>query len=233
MKLHRYYLSNTDLTHDFWMDDAMLFHQWTRVLRYEIGREVELFNNQDEDKLYKITKIGNDAVHLELITQLEPKLPLSNLYLCFALLKKDKVEWVLQKGTELGVRHFVPMLTDRTEKTGFDIERAEKIVIEASEQCGRSDVPRVREPMKLDTIIDELNEKVTLYVAEQGSPQMPSASWRTNPQSRQAVGVLVGPEGGWSDNEKQLFNDKNIEHIALSNFTLRAETAAIAAATLL
>lgn len=229
MKLHRYYLPNTDLTHDFWMDDAKLFHQWTRVLRYEVGREVELFNDKLEDRLYKITKIGNNAVHLELITQLEPVVPEKEMYLCFALLKKDKVEWVLQKGTELGVRHFVPILTDRTEKTGFDVERAQKIVIEASEQCGRSDIPRVREPLKLQTIIEELKEKSELFVAEQGSPHLSFI----NSQSSKPRAVLIGPEGGWSDNEKMFFEENKLEFITLSKFTLRAETACIVASSLL
>jgi 16S rRNA (uracil1498-N3)-methyltransferase len=228
MKLHRYYLPDTDLTHDFWMDDLRLFHQWTRVLRYEVGREVELFNDKLEDKLYKIIKFGDKAVHLELVTELESKVPESDLYLCFAMLKKDKIEWVLQKGTELGARHFIPMLTDRTEKTGFDIERAEKIVIEASEQCGRSDIPRVREPMKLETVINELSEKVVVYVAEQGSPELSKVEGRKS----KGTAVLIGPEGGWSDTEKQLFKDKNLHHIALSNFTLRAETACITGSAL-
>jgi 16S rRNA (uracil1498-N3)-methyltransferase len=230
MKLHRYYLANTDLTHNFWMDDPKLFHQWTRVLRYEVGREVELFNDTLEDRLYKITKIGDNEAHLELITQLEPKVPKNELYLCFALLKKDKNDWVLQKCTEFGVSHFVPLLSDRTEKTGWDMERAEKIVIEAAEQCGRSDIPRVREPMKLETVIDELNKKVTLYVAEQGSPLKSTIS-NLSPQN--AVAFLIGPEGGWSDAEKQLFKDKELKYLALSDFTLRAETACVAAATLL
>jgi len=228
MKLHRYYLPNIELTHDLWIDNQVLFHQWTRVLRYEVGREVELFNDKLEDRIYKILKIGDNAVHLELVTQLEPNVPKRDLYLCFSLLKKDKVEWVLQKGTELGVRHFIPLLTDRTEKTGFDIERAEKIVIEASEQCGRSDIPRVREPMKLETAIDELQKEVTLYVAEQGSPEYLDITLKPS-----SIAVLVGPEGGWSESENQLFKDKELKYIALSKFTLRAETASIAAVTLL
>ncbi|MCA9328615.1 16S rRNA (uracil(1498)-N(3))-methyltransferase [Candidatus Saccharibacteria bacterium] len=225
MKLHRYYLADRDLTHNFWMNDERLYHQWTRVLRYEIGREVVLFNDNREVRLYKIAKIGDNAVHVELVTELEPKLPERELYLCFALLKKDKNEWVLQKGTELGVSHFVPLITDRTEKTGWDSERAEKIVIEATEQCERADIPRLRDPLHVAKLIEELSGKVDLYIAEEGSEK---------PQNlAEKVAVLIGPEGGWSDEEKQLFKEKGIKHLALSGFTLRAETAAITAASLL
>ena len=230
MKLHRFYLPNTDLTHEFWMDDERLFHQWSKVLRSEVGRELVLFNDKREERLYRIERYGDNAVKLVLVTEREPQVPKRELYLCFALLKKDKNEWVLQKATELGVRHFIPLLTERTEKTGFDVERAEKIVIEASEQCGRTDIPRVREPLTVETLLKELKGKAELFVAEQGSPSEIS---NIKYQISQPLAVLIGPEGGWSDGEKQLFQYHQLKHLGLSDFTLRAETAAIAAATLL
>jgi 16S rRNA (uracil1498-N3)-methyltransferase len=226
MKIHRFYLKDTDLVHDFWMQDKALFHQWTNVLRFQVDRELILFNDRREERLYKITKIGDNAVHLELVTELKPNIPKTDIYLCFSLLKKDKNEWVLQKGTELGVSHFIPMICDRTEKTGFDIERAEKIVIEAAEQCGRTDIPRVREPLSPQTLVEELSKDVEIYVAEQGSSDTPISQAKSK-------AVLIGPEGGWTNEEKQFFESKNLKHIAISEFTLRAETAAITVATLL
>jgi 16S rRNA (uracil1498-N3)-methyltransferase len=232
MKLHRFYVGEMELTHDFWMKDIGLFHQWTRVLRFQEGREVVLFNNDQEERLYKLIKIGNDAVHLELVTELVPKKPYIDLYLCFSSLKKDKNEWVLQKGTELGVRHFIPLLCGRTEKTGFDFERAQKIVIEASEQCGRTDIPRVREPIHVSKIIDELSGEVEIFVAEQGSAEEPNDIRNVNGKTGvDSIAILIGPEGGWTDEEKRFFDEKQIKHLQLSNFTLRAETACIAAAT--
>jgi 16S rRNA (uracil1498-N3)-methyltransferase len=138
---------------------------------------------------------------------------------------------VLQKGTELGVRHFVPLLCDRTEKTGFDEDRAKKIVIEATEQCGRSDIPRIREPITPEKAIEELQEKAELYIAEQGSPI--EVRNIKNETGKDSIGVLIGPEGGWTEEEKQLFTDKSLKHLALSEFTLRAETACVTAAALL
>lgn len=230
MKLHRFYVDDMELQHNFWMQDKDLFHQWTRVLRFQVGRELVFFNNKQEEKLYKIIKIGNDAVQLELITEMHVKIPIKDIYVCFSLLKKDKNDWIIQKGTELGVRHFVPLLCDRTEKTGFSVERAEKIAIEASEQCGRADIPRVREPVTPASLIHELSGKAQLYVAEQGSTlnSQPSA---LNTES--SIAVLIGPEGGWTDEEKQLFESKELKHIALSGFTLRAETAAIVSVIML
>lgn len=234
MKVHRYFVGEMELTHDFWMKDLDLFHQWTRVLRYQEGRELVLFNTVQEERLYKILKIGNDAVHLELVTELVPKIPKNDLYLCFSILKKDKNDWVMQKGTELGVSHFVPLLCERTEKTGFDKERAQKIVIEASEQCGRTDVPRIREPITPEKAIEELQEKVDLFIAEQGSHvDLNEIRNMKNETKRESKGILIGPEGGWSDAEKIYFKEKNIKHLQLSEFTLRAETACISAASMM
>lgn len=228
MKMHRFYVDDLDLPHDFWLQDEAIYHQWVRVLRFKSGREVILFNGKQKEKLYTISKIGDNAIHLKLVTDIKGNKPRQNVYLCFSLLKKDKTDWVLQKATELGVNHFIPMISTRTEKTGFVLERAQKIIIEAAEQCGRVDIPKVREPVHLKKVISELENKAKLLVAEQGS-QIGDIKSQLSPQM--PIVVLIGPEGGWTDEEKQLFAEKNIQHVSLSQFTLRAETAALAAAT--
>lgn len=222
MKLHRFYVGDSiELTRKTWVHDEKLLHQWRRVLRFEVGREVVLFDGNGTDRLYRITKLEDEA-GLELVTELAPKVPKQEVYLLWSLLKKDKNDWVLQKCTELGVSHFVPLLADRSEKTGFNVDRAEKIVIEATEQCGRSDMPRVREPIGVAAAIDQLKGKASLYICEQETAD-------TKPQAGSPVGLLIGPEGGWSDTEKQLFKDYDVSHMALHDFTLRAETACVAA----
>ena len=232
MKLHRFFAGDlhdkygpTELRRHIWVNDQELYNQWVRVLRFKEGGELILFNGQGEDRLYKITKIEPQSVGLELVTTLEPQLPKKDVYLMGSLLKKDKNEWVLQKCTELGVSHFVPIMSDRTEKTGFDEDRARKIVTEAAEQCGRSDIPQVREPIGLQAAIDEYKDILQLYFAEQhesGEVQ----------QASDKVGVFVGPEGGWTDNEKVLLAEHS-KKLNIAQFTLRAETACIAASHLL
>jgi 16S rRNA (uracil1498-N3)-methyltransferase len=224
MRAHRFYTGkDLELKHDFWIHDGRLVYQWRTVLRMQPGQEVVLFDGVRAERLYKIVELNEREAHMQLVTDFVRQTPARELYLLWSLLKKDKNDWVLQKATELGVSHFVPLLAERSEKTGFDVERAQKIVIEAAEQCGRSDIPTVREPMLPATALDELGAKVTLYICEQGSdtPQAVDAA---------AQGVLTGPEGGWSDREKSLFTEKQLPHIGLGQFTLRAETAAIIAA---
>jgi 16S rRNA (uracil1498-N3)-methyltransferase len=224
MKLHRFYVPSIELKHDLWLHDEKLVHQWRHVLRFQPGQEVVLFDGLRQNKLYKLVDLTDREAHVEHITDMVPKTPSKEIYLLWALLKKDKNDWVLQKCTELGVSHFIPLITERTEKMGFDEERARKIVIEAAEQCGRSDIPTVREPVHISAVIDELSEKVDLYICEQDGENEQQVT--DKPQ-----GIFIGPEGGWSDTEKQLFHDKSLKHLNLHDFTLRAETAAIAAST--
>jgi 16S rRNA (uracil1498-N3)-methyltransferase len=226
MKLHRFYVgSELELKQDFWIHDSVLVHQLGRVLRLRPEDEIVLFDGAQTDRLYKILEITPLEVHVHMVTEFERKVPKKDMYLFWSLLKKDKNDWVLQKCTELGVSHFVPLLSERTEKMGFDAARATKIAIEAAEQCGRSDIPAVHEPMQISHVFSRQIAKNLQFVvceqsAEVGEPQLDSS---------QPIGLLIGPEGGWSDNEKQLFKKQNVQHLNLHDFTLRAETASVTA----
>lgn len=226
MKLHRFYVGGIHdkwgplkLDHTMWVNDERLINQWLRVLRFRPESQLVLFND-DTERIYKISKIEfPHSVQLELVTELERVFPAKHVYLLWSLLKKDKNDWVLQKATELGVRNFVPILAERSEKTGFDIERAHKIIVEAAEQCGRADIPEIREPITTSTAVVEY-QNTPLFICEQGELAIDATALDD-------AALLVGPEGGWSDNEKQLFKQHDIPHITLGNFTLRAETASV------
>lgn len=219
MKLHRFYTPDLELDHSFWFKQSEILHQWTKVLRFRPGQEIVLFDGLKKERQYKITEISSTGAHLEYVTDRILQAPQKEIYLLWSLLKKDKNDWVLQKCTELGVSHFVPLIADRSEKTGFNTERARKILIEASEQCGRSDIPNVREPMHVSKALEQYGDTVSLFICEQNSED---ADVNTD-----KVGLLIGPEGGWSDREKQFFLESKLQHISLHDFTLRAETAAV------
>ncbi len=228
MRLHRFYIppKTAKLSHDFWLHDEQILHQWTRVLRYKPGDEVVLFDAVENERLYEIIEINKEGVHLSYKTDFKRKLPKKNIYVFWSLLKKDKNDWILQKCTELGVRHFVPIIADRSEKTGFNLERAQKILIEAAEQCGRSDIPRITEPTMLQSAISTYKDNVSLFVAEQNSESAPNTL-----KDIEDAGVFIGPEGGWTDAEISLFETDKIQALLLADYTLRAETACIVAAT--
>lgn len=231
MKLHRFYVGDSvELTRKTWLHDEKILWQWRKVLRFEVGREVVLFDGKGTDRLYRLTKLADNEAGLELVTELEPVRPRHEVYLLWGLLKKDKNDWVVQKCTELGVSHFVPLLADRSEKLGFNTERARKICIEAAEQCGRSDVPQVREPIGVAAAIEQYANRVTTVVCEQSRGSALGRDDRSG--NDEPTALLVGPEGGWSERERQLFAEKQLSYRSVARFTLRAETACVAAVTL-
>jgi 16S rRNA (uracil1498-N3)-methyltransferase len=223
VRLHRFYTGSLKLEHYIELDDKRLLDQWRKVLRFRPGQEVVLFDDQGHERLYGLNELDTDSAKLELITEFVAKEPTREVYLFWSLLKKDKNDWVLQKATELGASHFIPLLAERSEKTGFNSERALKIAIEAAEQCGRSDIPSIREPMLLQTALHEFAGKLPMFVCEQHELT------KAKTPNYQETGVLIGPEGGWSDAEKQLFMTQEVGRLQLSDFTLRAETASVVA----
>lgn len=227
MRVHRFYTGDKlQLKKDFWLHDEAMLWQWNKVLRFREGQEIILFDGTKTDRLYRLTKLEKTEAHLEMITELSRNVPKRHTYLFWSLLKKDNNDLILQKATELGVSTFVPMITERSIRDNFNIERAHRIIEEAAEQCGRSNIPTIREPLHLQKALEEY-EDVGLFVCQQGGESKPQL------RDDKKYGVLIGPEGGWSDNEKQLFNDMKLQHLHISEFTLRAETAAVIAVAVL
>lgn len=193
MRAHRYFIdANYSLVRDFWLHDQKIIHQWAKVLRYKSEQEVVLFDGNGEDRLYRITDLKENEAHLELVTQLEPNIPKRKVYLLWSVLKRQNNDLLIQKCTELGVSHFIPIITDRTIKKDINIERCEKIIIESSEQCGRSDIPQIRQPVRLAKAIEEYKNKIKLLVCDKKETFAECGT--------EDAGLIIGPEGGWSIN---------------------------------
>ena len=221
-KVHRFFVGDEiKLKKDFWLHDEAMLWQWNKVLRFKEGDKIIMFDGDQTDRMYRIDKLKKTEAHLVMVTELERVLPKKNVYLFWSLLKRDNNEHILQKATELGVSNFVPLITDRTIKKDFNIERARKIVKEASEQCGRSNIPHIREAVHIAKALEEYKDKLTIYVCQHG---------HNKPEIKEdKLGLLIGPEGGWTPDELRFFEDAGYDHIGLSDFVLRGETAAIVA----
>ncbi len=227
MKVHRFYTPDVSLDKNIWVRDSGLLKQWLKVLRFRLGQQVVLFDGKQRDRLYKIIEINSNEVNLEMVTDFEPKLPKRDIYLFWSVLKKDKNEWIAQKTTELGVSHLVPLIASRSEKTNVNIDRLRKISIEATEQCGRSDIVSIREPLTVEKALEQYAGKLDMFVCEQGASSLNEVDSSTSPDN--PLGLLVGPEGGWTESELEMFDERGIKKFGLHDFTLRAETAAISA----
>ncbi len=206
------------------MHDEQLLWQWNKVLRFGTGQQVILFDGEKTERLYNIAEMSKTEAHLKLVTQLSLKKPHKHIYVFWSLLKKENNEYIIQKCTEIGVSNFVPIISERTIKKDFNQQRTQKISIEASEQCGRSTLPDVRSPIHLEKAIEEYKDKIKLLVCHIGSEGRPYI-----PEDK--IGIFIGPEGGWSEAEKEIFLKNGIDSMNLGDFTLRAETAAIVAAS--
>lgn len=137
--------------------------------------------------------------------------------------KKDKFELILEKCTEIGLTDFYPVISDRTIKTNINIERAHKIIQEASEQAQRLDTPTLHTISKLEDVLDEL--KPIVFDVEGTKVTSSKLSAQNH--------FLIGPEGGFSQRELESFKEKNLEIYKIGNTVLKTETAAIVVSGLL
>ncbi|MGV8832402.1 MAG: 16S rRNA (uracil(1498)-N(3))-methyltransferase [Devosia sp.] len=199
------------------------------VLRKSVGDEVVLFNGRDGAWRCALTSDSKKSVGLELIEQIAGQTPVSDLWYGFAPLKSERLDYVIQKAVEMGVGTIQPVITQRTQVNRLKHERLVANAIEAAEQCEVLSVPVVAPEMTLERLIDGWPAMRTLIVADEGaassSPVETLSSLRGKP-----VGVLIGPEGGFSDQERdRLLALPYVVPISLGPRILRADTAAVAA----
>lgn len=229
MRLHRFYIDqiighNTHLTTSL----ETLLHQWMKVFRLREGDEIVIFDGTGVEFHARFTELHKAKAVLEIIGEAKNAyVPTKEVYLFAAIIKKDNFEWIVEKATEIGVSHIVPLLCERTEKKDVNHERITKIAVEAAEQSGRGTVPHIYKPV---TLIDSLNifKDVESVVCDFNGETFQSAV-----AHKDRVGIYIGPEGGWSDAERELFVSQNVKSVSLGEQVLRAETAAISACALL
>ncbi len=156
------------------------------------------------------------------------------LELCFSLIKKDKIEYVIQKCTEIGVSEFSPIISERTEKTGYNLERFNKIIKEAAEQSGRTKLPQINTPQNLREFLFQHETEKNIhpdvfYLNLNGSNLELDNLKKTAKNSKcKKITFFIGPEGGWGNEDLKIFEEKGVKSISLGKNTLRAETASIA-----
>jgi 16S rRNA (uracil1498-N3)-methyltransferase len=231
MRLHRFYIQAPISSKIFDISDKELVHQWRSVFRYNVGSQVVLFDGSGTDHLCMITSLRNLGASLEVVEKAKSHfVPNREVWLCAAIIKKDNFEMIVQKATELGVTHIVPVLCERTEKKNISLERLQKIAVEASEQSGRGDVPQIHPVVALvDTFqsADLPKDKIALHPEGE---LLADFLTHTNPKK---LAVFLGPEGGFSENEIKEFASAGIPTVSIGTQILRAETAAVAVASLL
>ncbi|HEX7151948.1 MAG TPA: RsmE family RNA methyltransferase [Thermoanaerobaculia bacterium] len=200
-------------------------HHAARVVRVREGEEVELFDGHGRAATGVITSIGRDVV-VQLRGEVPARESRLDVTLAMAVINLEKFELVLQKGTELGMRAFVPLVTDRVElrkeRYAGKMERWNRVILEAVKQCGRATIPSLEEPAPFDDVVGRDGVKILFDLDETPAPATAPA----------AVTILIGPEGGWSERELKLARERGVHIERLGPRRLRAETAAIVAGTI-
>jgi 16S rRNA (uracil1498-N3)-methyltransferase len=190
-----------------------------RVLRVREGEEVEVFDALGKNYLARF----ESAESIAILRETENREPRTENHLAASIIQLEKFEYVLQKGTELGVRSFIPLITDRMEVRVERIrgkeDRWKKIVLEAVKQSGRSQIPTIELPTKFDVAITRAGSRI-VFDADAPTPDRPAAAPAT---------LFIGPEGGFSERELELARKSGASFERLGPRRLRAETAAIVA----
>jgi 16S rRNA (uracil1498-N3)-methyltransferase len=194
------------------------------VLRLGAGAELLVFDGLSGEWLARITDAAKRRMTLgvERMTREAESIP--DVWLAFAPVKRAQTDWLVEKATELGAARLVPVMTRRTVAERVRLDRLESIAIEAAEQCGRTRVPDIAEPMKLARFVEEIDPARRLYFADECGGAPPSRAFEEGPAA-----ILVGPEGGFTEEERVFVRGAGACAISLGPRILRAETAAVAA----
>jgi len=200
------------------------------VMRQAVGDAVAVFNGRDGEWRATVTKVAKRSVTLSVEAQTRPQATGPDLDLIIALVKRARLETIVEKAAELGVRRVRPVITERTNADHTRVERLQAIAVEASEQTGRLDVPSVAEPVKLERMLADWDGGRRLLFCDEAGDARPVLEAAKDPGP---WAILIGPEGGFSTRERELLRALPFGTPAsLGPRILRADTAAISALTL-
>ncbi len=202
------------------------------VLRLASGDNVRAFNGRDGEWMTTLAVLDKRHVVLEVTRQLRPQASGPDIDYLFAPLKRSRLDYMVQKATELGVARLRPVMTHHTNAERINLDRMRANAIEAAEQCGVLRIPEVQPPQKLAAVLAAWDPARRLIFCDEGAPIAdPIAALSAVPPG--PLAVLIGPEGGFSDDERAtLVAAPWTARIALGPRIMRADTAAVAALAL-
>lgn len=212
-------------------------HHLSKVARIKPKEKVWLFDEHGTNYLARVEEIAKDRTRLSILEERGKEEPKTQIALAQSLIKSKKMDFILQKATELGMTTFIPVIAARSiikieEKIETRLERWQKISREATKQCGRSAIPAILPPQHLGKLIEERKEERKLFLCENRGNYLKDIllqdldSQRKDKQPYSVI-VLTGPEGGWTAEEVSLILKHGYEAVSLGKYILKSETAAI------
>ena len=195
------------------------------VMRLGEGAELLVFDGQSGEWLARIAEAGKKRMSLAIVRKTREAEAIPDVWLAFAPVKRAQTDWLIEKATELGAARLLPVITHRTIAERVKLERLRAIAVEAAEQCGRTRLPEIVEPLTLKKLLAERGSERRLYFADEAGGERAAEAFEPGPAL-----ILTGPEGGFGDEERAAIRAApNAVAISLGPRILRAETAALAA----
>jgi 16S rRNA (uracil1498-N3)-methyltransferase len=209
--------------------DADQFNYLANVLRLGEGAEVLVFNGRDGEWRARLNFVSKKKLALVPDSMERAQTPLPDLHFLFAPLKVGRLDYLVQKAVEMGAGIIQPVITDFTQNHRVSVEKLQANALEAAEQCGILSVPKVREAVKLEVVLEGWDRsRRIIFCDEDHQTQNPLGA--LGAVAEKHLAVLVGPEGGFSEDERTLLNSLPfVTAIPLGPRILRADTAAVAA----
>ena len=218
----------SDLTSHLTKDQM---HYIKDVMRLKTGDRLSVFNTQGEWNAIIETYEKNGA-RIKILKKVRDRGNETNVWLAFSPIKQNPLNFLIQKGTELGIQKFVPILSERTIVKEINVERIKKIIVEASEQSNRISIPEIEKLEPLKNFLYKFPKNGYLIFCDINCKKNNLKDILTK-KIQGPVCILIGPEGDFSESERQLITErKGIISLSLANNILKAETAAIAAVTI-
>ncbi len=236
--MHRFFVSPQAIRDGRVMLRGSLVHQIRDVLRMHPGDQIVLLDNSNWAYRAELVTIDRDTVRGRVIEKwrLETE-PATRITLYQGLLKGQKFEWVLQKGTEIGIVAFVPVLASRcvigtvNDVSNARVERWERIIVEAAEQAGRAALPHLSNVMLLANACEQAGRTGLALIPWEGEHSRGLREMLQNVPKSREISLFIGPEGGFTDEEVAAAQDHGVVPVSLGPRILRAETAGLAAAS--
>jgi 16S rRNA (uracil1498-N3)-methyltransferase len=195
------------------------------VLRMKEGAELLLFDGATGEWLARVAEAGRKRMTLTVERRTRDVEAIPDVWLAFAPVKRARIDWLVEKATELGAARLIPVTTQRTVVERLNLHRLRAHIIEAAEQCGRTVLAELAEPLSLLRFLEQHQPERVLYFADEAGGEPAAHAFKPG-----AATILTGPEGGFTDDERATIRAAPGAHpISLGPRILRAETAALAA----
>jgi 16S rRNA (uracil1498-N3)-methyltransferase len=208
-------------------------HFLANVMRLKIGDRLGVFNGRDGEWEASVDSLDRREPRLVVRKVLREQTTSPDVDLVVALVKRSRLETIVEKASELGARRVRLVITQRTNADHTNVTRLTSIAVEAAEQCGRLDIPEIFEPAKLGAVLDEWDGRRGLMFCDEAGDAEPAARALTAVTKGTSWAILIGPEGGFSPPERaRIRAASSAVPVSLGPRILRADTAAIAALTL-